>query len=122
MKKVLIIEDEVAIANMYKFKLAQNGYEAKVCLNGEDGLTEISHFNPDLILLDLRMPGMSGVEVLKKLRTSEEGAKIRVVILTNISRDDAPSEIRFLNIERYIVKAHHTPAQVADMVSEIIDQ
>ncbi len=75
---------------------------------------------PDLLLLDIRMPGMSGDELLAKMRSTEWGADIRVIILTNLSRDEAPSSLRFLGVDRYVVKAHHTPSQVVDIVREVL--
>jgi CheY-like chemotaxis protein len=66
------------------------------------------------------MPVMSGDVMLEKLRQTDWGANIRVVVLTNISRDEAPMGLRLLNVDRYVVKAHHTPAQVLDIIEEIL--
>lgn len=118
--KIAVIEDEAAIASMYKFKLEQSGYEVRCAYNGEEGLKLAEEFRPGLILLDLRMPVMSGSEMLEKLRETEWGSSIRVVILTNISKDEAPMNLRFLGVDRYIVKAHHTPAQVVGIIEEIL--
>lgn len=119
--KIVVIEDEFPIQDMYRMKLKLSGFDVKVAGNGEEGLAIIKSFKPDLILLDIKMPVMSGDEMLEKLRETEEGAEIRVIILTNISRDEAPHNLRFLNVDRYIVKAHHTPTQVIDVVKEILD-
>ena len=118
--KIAIIEDEVAIAQMYAFKLSKLGYDVRMAYNGEDGLTLCVTYRPDLILLDLRMPVMDGAEMLKRLRATEWGSGIRVIILTNISRQEAPSSLQFLNVDRYIVKAHYTPQQVVDIVGEVL--
>ena len=118
--KIAVIEDETAIADMYCFKLEHEGFEVKKALDGLQGLELCESFLPDLILLDLRMPHMSGDEMLKKLRETEWGSHMRVVILTNISRDEAPASLRFLNVDRYIVKAHVTPAQVVRTVEEVL--
>lgn len=120
-QKIAIIEDELSICEMYRSKLAGNGYNIKVAHNGQDGLELLEDFLPELILLDLRMPIMDGAEMLAKLRETEWGAKMRVIILTNISRDEAPRSLQFLNIDRYIVKAHYTPSQVLDVIKEILD-
>ena len=119
-QKILIVEDEVAIAHMYQFKLEQSGYEVACACNGAEGLELAEQIKPDLILLDLRMPVMSGDDMLEKLRTTDWGANIRVIILTNISKDEAPSKLRFLNVDRYVVKAHHTPSQIVQIVHEIL--
>ena len=117
---VLVVEDEAAISEMYRFKLNLNGYTVFTADNGKVGLDVAEKHKPQLILLDLRMPIMSGDEMLEKLRQTDWGADIRVVILTNISRDEAPHSLRLLNVDRYIVKAHHTPAQVVNIVGEVL--
>lgn len=121
MSKILIIEDEAALQLMYKFKLEASGFEVAGAANGSEGLRQAKLFAPDLILLDLRMPIMSGDEMLAKLRQTEWGAAMRVIILTNISRQEAPSSLQFLNVDRYIVKAHSTPAQIVDVIHEVLD-
>lgn len=120
MSKILIVEDETSIAHMYEFKLNQAGYQSAVALNGQQGLELAESFAPDLILLDLRMPIMTGDEMLEKLRQTDWGSSIRVIVLTNISRDEAPSKLRFLAVDRYIVKAHTTPTQVLDLVKDVL--
>jgi CheY-like chemotaxis protein len=120
MIKLLVVEDEQSIAEMYRFKFSNDGFTVFTAANGLEGLEASEKHRPDIILLDLRMPVMSGEEMLEKLRKTEWGADIRVVILTNISRDEAPHNLRFLNVDRYIVKAHHTPAQVLEIVKEIL--
>ena len=121
MFKLLLVEDEPAISEMYQFKFRKEGFSVAAAFNGQEGLEACKTQQPDIILLDLRMPVMSGDEMLKQLRQTDWGAAIRVVILTNISRDEAPHALRLLNVERYIVKSHHTPAQVVSIVKEILD-
>lgn len=120
MSKVAILEDDMAIAGMYQFKLHQSGYDVAVAHNGVDGLKKIIDFRPELILLDLMMPGMTGGEVLAKVRATAWGKDIRVIILTNISRDEAPVELRELGVDHYIVKAQYTPRQVLQLVEEVL--
>lgn len=117
---VAIIEDEPAINDMYRMKLQLEGYQVVGALNGEEGLRVVKRHRPELILLDIKMPVMGGAEMLEKLRQTDWGARIRVIILTNISRDEAPHSLRLLNIDRYIVKAHYTPAQVIDEVRKVL--
>lgn len=119
-KLIAIIEDDQPIAQMYKFKLEAAGFKTAVAENGKVGLETIEKDKPDLILLDLRMPVMSGDEMLEKLRQTDWGADIRVIVLTNISRDEAPKNLGLLNVDRYIVKAHHTPQQVLDVINEVL--
>ena len=120
-KKILIVEDEPSIQQMYKMKLKSSGFKVEVADDGVEGLAKTKEFKPDLILLVLKMPNMTGEEMLEKVRGEDWGANIRVIVLTNISRDEAPSVLRMLAVDRYIVKAHYTPAQVVDAVKEVLN-
>lgn len=117
---IAIIEDDVSISEMYSYKLQASGYRTIVAHNGEQGLIICKQQRPDLILLDLRMPVMNGDEMLEKLRATEWGSTMRVIILTNISKDEAPRSLSVLGIDRYVVKAHHTPQQIVDIIQEVI--
>lgn len=118
---ITIVEDDLPIAQMYQFKLNSAGFQTSVAHDGKQGLMVIEETKPDLILLDLRMPVMSGDEMLEKLRQTDWGSSIRVIILTNISKNEAPHGLRFLNVDRYIVKAHHTPQQIVDVINEVLN-
>ncbi len=118
--KVAVVEDDLPICTMYRMKLEHAGYTVEVAHNGETGMELIQEFKPDLVLLDIKMPVMTGDIMLEKIRATDWGSKPRVIILTNISKDEAPHGLRFLNVDRYIVKAHHTPTQVIDIVKEIL--
>ena len=120
MAKIAIIEDETAIAGMYKFKLEQLGYEVRCAANGQEGLELVKTFQPALILLDLMMPEMSGNTMLEKLRATDWGKAIKVIILTNISEEAIPSKLRSLHIDGYIVKASYTPVEVAEIAAKTL--
>lgn len=120
MKKIAIIEDDLPICQMYSMKLKMAGYDVKTANNGQDGYELVQKFLPDLVLLDLKMPIMTGEAMLEKMRATDWGSKIRVIVLTNISKDEAPSNLRLLNVDRYIVKAHHTPTQIQQIVAEVL--
>jgi DNA-binding response OmpR family regulator len=117
--KVAVIEDNIPIQELYMFKLKLEGFKVKAASDGEAGLTMVKEFMPDLILLDLLMPIKNGEDMLEDLRKFDWAKNIRVIILTNISKDEAPSKLRLLNVDRYIVKAHYTPQQVIDIVREV---
>ncbi|GAC1391495.1 MAG: hypothetical protein NVSMB46_04240 [Candidatus Saccharimonadales bacterium] len=117
---IVIVEDDHAICAMYKFKLEKSGFHVETAFDGREGLLVIEKFLPDLILLDLKMPIMSGDEMLETLRTTKWGSQVRVIVLTNISKDEAPPNLRLLHVNRYIVKAHHTPNQVVEIVQEVL--
>jgi two-component system alkaline phosphatase synthesis response regulator PhoP len=119
-QKILIVEDDPQIQQIYEFKLEKSSFDVRTAANGEMGLAEAEAFTPDLILLDLRMPIMSGDTMLEQLRSKDWGADMRVIILTNISKDEAPRSLGFLGVDRYVVKAHHTPSQVVEIVREVL--
>lgn len=118
--KIAVIEDEPSIRRLYQTKLELEGFTVQTASNGVEGLVLVETFQPHLLLLDIRMPQMCGDEMLIKVREQDWGADVRVIVLTNISRDEAPSILRFLHVDRYIVKAHYTPSQVTDIVREIL--
>ena len=119
--KILIIEDDYAIQNMYKLHFENIGYDVKTANDGQEGLSVARSWNPDLILLDIKMPIMNGDEMLFKLRESEKGEKpTKVIVLTNLSRSEAPRSLQFLGVKRYIVKVYYTPKQVMEIVKEVL--
>lgn len=120
MHKILIVEDEQPLQLLYKVKLEIEGFIVETASDGITGLQRAQEFMPELLLLDLRMPKMDGDEMLQHLREKDWGANMRVIILTNISRDEAPHTLRFLSVDRYVVKAYYTPAQIVEVVKEVL--
>lgn len=120
MAKIAIIEDDIALADMYKLKLESAGLEVIVAYDGQSGLEMISKDTPDLVLLDLMLPQLTGSEVLAQYRKTPQGKDTKVIILTNISEYEAPDELYELNILRYMVKANYTPSQVIVVVQEAL--
>jgi two-component system OmpR family response regulator len=118
--RILIVEDDEPIRNLYQLKLQQQGFQTDTAENGLEGLRKAKEYKPDLVLLDLRMPVMTGDEMLMRMRESTWGSDIRVIILTNISKTEAPHSLRFLHVDRYIVKVHETPSQVVETVIEVL--
>lgn len=118
--KIAIIEDELAIQQMYKFRLELANFEVSTANDGRAGLLLIETFVPKLILVDLKMPLMNGDEMIEKLRSTVFGVNIKIIVLTNISKDEAPRHLQFLRIDRYIVKAHHTPLQITNIVHDVL--
>lgn len=119
-QKIAIVEDEAAIRRMYAFKLKYSNFVVVEAEDGEKGLTLIETERPDLVLLDLRMPRMTGEEMLRELRATDWGEEIPVVILTNISKDEAPRTLWHLGISDFIVKSNATPQKVVECVEKIL--
>lgn len=120
MTKIAIIEDDNVISQMYRMKFEADNFDVQVAANGKDGVALVEQFKPDIILLDLQMPVMNGVEALKVIRNADWGKTIPVLILTNLGEEEAPKDIKALGIESYIVKADLTPRQVAERVKDTL--
>ena len=118
MPKIAIVEDDQAISQMYRFKFEADGYIVETAGNGKDGLDMVKAFNPDIILLDLMMPIMSGEEMLKKLRDSSWGKDIKVIILTNMGEQEIPDTVKKMGVSGLILKADMTPRQVEEVVKK----
>lgn len=88
MKKILIVEDELAYLKLLNSQLTQKGYKVIEAINGQKGLEKVKSENPDLILLDIRMPVMDGMAMLNLLRKEEKGKDTKVILLTNLEPDD----------------------------------
>lgn len=114
--KVAIIEDDIAISQMYRLKFETEGYAVQTADNGKLGLELAEEFKPDIILLDLMMPEMTGDQMLAELRKKSWGKDITVIILTNMGEEEAPKSLKNLNVHSFIVKAEMTPRQVAERV------
>jgi DNA-binding response OmpR family regulator len=114
--KIAIIEDDQAISQMYRMKFEAEGFTVETAANGKLGLELVDKIRPDIILLDLMMPEMTGDEMLKKLRATDWGKNIKVIILTNMGEQEAPAVVKELDVKRFIIKAEMTPRQVAEMV------
>ena len=119
--KVAIIEDDVAIVQMYRTKFEAEGYEVQTAEDGETGLELIDEFTPDVILLDLMMPNMNGLDMLAKLRQTQAGKGAKVVVLTNMGDTETATKVYKMAADDYIVKAEMTPRQVADRVRALLN-
>ncbi len=116
--KVAIVEDDQAIAQMYRIKFEAEGFTVDTAENGKLGLALTESMKPDVILLDLMMPEMSGDEMLAKLRATAWGKDIKVIILTNMGEQEIPENVKKLGVTAVILKADMTPRQVADLVKK----
>jgi DNA-binding response OmpR family regulator len=120
MTKIAIIEDDAVINQMYRMKFEAAGFDVQVANNGKSGVDMVESFAPDIILLDIQMPEMNGDEALKKIRAQTWGVRIPVIILTNLSSEEAPKSLKELGVRDYIVKAELTPSQVVSRVKDTL--
>lgn len=116
MPKIAIVEDDQAISQMYRFKFEAEGYDVQIAEDGKLGLGLVESFKPDIVLLDLMMPVMTGDAMLEKMRGTTWGKNMKVIILTNMGEQEIPEKVKSLNVSAVILKADMTPRQVADLV------
>ena len=121
MTKIAIIEDDPVISQMYRMKFEAEGFDVKLADNGARGVLLVESMKPDIILLDMQMPEMTGEEALIQIRGQDWGASIPVIVLTNLGAEEAPKTLKTLGIHSYIVKADLTPKQVVERVKEALD-
>ena len=115
-KKILIVEDEVPTALALGDKLTHEGYNVIKAGNGKDGIRMALAEHPDLILADLRMPEMSGLDMIAELRKDDWGATVKVMILTNVSDVESIDEAMRHNTFHYIVKGDTTMENVLQKI------
>jgi len=114
--KVLLIEDDEAAAEMYRLRMSADGYTVIVARDGQEGLALAESEQPDLVYLDIRLPKMDGLEVLKRLRETPATAAVPVVILTNHGEPDLRERGLKLGALEFLVKADTTPAYLSQGV------
>lgn len=120
MQKIAIIEDDITISQMYRFKFENEGFEVQTAENGKLGLELVESMKPDIVLLDLMMPEMTGDVMLEKLRATDWGKTIKVIILTNMGEQEIPDKAKQLGVSGIVLKAEMTPRQVAELVKKTL--
>ena len=108
------------MSRMYQKIFSFEGYEVDVAEDGEDGLAKVRSWGPNLILLDIMMPKMNGMEVLERLKSDPTTKKLPVVILTNLAGQKDAETAMGKGAVKYIVKSEYEPKEVANMVKEIL--
>jgi len=120
MAKILIIEDDPLMSRMYQKVFGFEGYEVETAGNGQEGIEKIKTVNPTIVLLDIMMPVMNGLEVLDRVKADEQTKHIPIVMLTNLAGLQDAETALSKGAVKYIVKSEHEPKQVVDMIKEII--
>jgi len=121
-KNILLVEDDAFVCDIYQTKLEQEGYKLILANNGLEAMKKLEEGIPDLILLDIVMPYMDGLEVLKKLKAEEKWKKIPVIILTNLSQKEEVEEGLGIGADDYLIKSHFTPSEVVEKVKSMLEK
>lgn len=119
MTKVLVVEDNETLNEAYKLILEKDGHEVITAFNGEEGLERLKDFKPSLILLDMLMPKMDGLDFLRHF-DSTKFPGTTIIILSNLNEDEQVEEARKLGAHRYILKANTSPRELAARVNHIV--
>jgi len=120
MAKILIVEDDPLMSRMYQKIFKFEGFDVEVAGDGLEALEKVRSVKPTLVLLDIMMPKMNGLEVLEKLKADPELKSIPVVMLTNLAGQSDAEKALAMGAIKYIVKSEYEPKQVTNMVKEIL--
>ena len=120
MAKILIVEDDPLISRMYQKIFGFEGYDVEMAGDGVEGWEKVKTVNPTIVLLDIMMPKMNGLQVLDKIKLDPATKKLPVVMLTNLAGVQDAEAALTKGAIKYIVKSEHEPKEVTDMVKEII--
>ncbi|MDD5265258.1 MAG: response regulator [Candidatus Bipolaricaulis sp.] len=115
-KKILIVEDDKFLRELIVKKISNEGYDVLEAVDGEQGLSQIKEGHPDLVLLDLILPGIDGFEVLAQKREDPFMASVPVIILSNLGQKEDVDKGLSLGAADYLIKAHFTPGEIIEKV------
>ncbi|MBI5787115.1 MAG: response regulator transcription factor [Candidatus Niyogibacteria bacterium] len=116
-KKVFIVDDDEFLLDMYAVKFRESGFEIEIASSGADALGKIKGgWTPDVVLLDLVMPGMDGFEFLKSVKSEKLIPQAVIIILTNLGQKEDVERGMSLGVKDYVIKANHTPSEVVAKV------
>lgn len=118
--KILLIDDDPFIVDMYVLKLKEGRFEIEIARDGKEGVKKAREFNPDIILLDIVMPGLDGFGVLEELR--KDGGRHKIILLTNLGQKEDVERGMRLGADDYIIKAHFTPSEVLGKVNALLQK
>ena len=120
MAKILIVEDDKFLRELITQKILKEGYQVIGAVNGEEGVAKTKEVKPDLVLLDLILPGIDGFEVLRQIKEDPETSKVPVIILSNLGQKDDVERGVQLGASDYMVKAHFTPGEIVAKIKAIL--
>lgn len=120
-KKILLVEDDSALADVYTSRLQLEGFDVEHVSNGEDALSKVVEYKPDLVVLDAMMPKINGFDVLDILRNTPETTNVRVIMLTALSQPKNKERAESLGVDDYLVKSQVVIGDVVDRIKHHLD-
>jgi two-component system alkaline phosphatase synthesis response regulator PhoP len=118
--KILIIEDDFFIRELYERQFQKEGYEVISSEDGPSGLLQANQIKPDLILLDIMLPKLNGLDLLRTLKAKDETKSIPVILLTNLGQESVIKEGFELGAESYLIKSAYTPSQIVGEIKAFL--
>lgn len=120
--KILLVEDYTDIATIYTYMLESNGYEVKVAEDGNKALDLAKSYQPDIILLDIMIPGVDGIEVLKQLRTGPNfaGYHPHILIMSNLQQQEISDKAKEFGADGYVVKANMQNQEIVTIIQTLL--
>ena len=121
-RKILIIEDDHLIASIYKNKFEKAGYEVEVAYDGQTGFYRIHEIKPNAVLLDLMLPQMNGLDILKKIRAQKRFEKLPILVFTNAYLSEFAHEAAAAGANQVFNKATTTPQQILEAANTMLSR
>lgn len=119
-KKILLVEDDAMISSIYKTKFEADGFQVFVAVDGATGLDLAKKEKPDLMMLDVILPGLDGFSVLEEIKKDKTTRSIPVIMLTNLGTEDDKAKGQKMGALDYLVKASLTPGQISEKIEKIL--
>lgn len=121
MKKILLIEDDPFLVDIYSTKLKESGFSVEVASNGKEGLEKIKKEDFDLVVLDIVLPQMDGWEVLREVQNNPDLQETRIFVFSNLGQKEEVEKGLEMGAIRYFVKAHFTPKEVVEEINKTLE-
>lgn len=120
--RILLVEDDDALANVYTMRLQAEGLDVRRVANGEDALASALSYSPNLVLLDVMMPKVSGFDVLDILRNTPETRNLKIIMLTALSQESDKARAESLGVDEYLVKSQVVIADVVERIKQQLSE
>jgi CheY-like chemotaxis protein len=120
MDKILLVEDNQALIDIYTITFSHQNFDIEVAKDGEDCLQRVKTIKPDIILLDVMMPKMNGIQTLEKLKNNEETKNIPVIMLSNIAESNEEEKAIGMGAVSYLIKSHYLPMEIVNIVKDTL--
>lgn len=120
MKKILLVEDDPFLVDIYITKLSKEGFEVLVAQDGQEALNKLKEQKPDLMVLDIVLPQIDGWAILRKIREESRLKNLKVIVLSNLGQKADVERGRRFGVEKYLIKAHFTPSEVIEEIKKTI--